>query len=168
MVVVQRFSVNCPITTTGAIKWSFESQKKQHVASTLSEKTFIAFVFAFFLIAYFRVPKTLALKTRLSAKWVCLYENKKSSSCQWHCTLPLLETEAWGCSEMAYIVYWLRNCLIAARRFSWPSLLCISIRTRSRWVNRCSVSSMDKRRFVEREVACSKLGRNNTWALKIT
>lgn len=42
--------------------------KEQHVASALSEKTFIAFVFAFFLIGYFRVPKTLALKTRLSAK----------------------------------------------------------------------------------------------------
>lgn len=42
--------------------------KETECGIALSEKTFIACVLAFFLIRYFRVPKTLALKTRLSEK----------------------------------------------------------------------------------------------------
>ena len=73
MVVVQRFGVNCPITTTGTIKWSFGSQKKQHVAPALSEKTFIAFVFSFFSNRLFPSSKNSWFENEAKCKMSFVY-----------------------------------------------------------------------------------------------
>ena len=57
-------------------------------------------------IGHFRVPKTLTLETRLSAKPFLfhLHEKKQSLTYQWFRTQPRFETDGWSNSEMAYSI----------------------------------------------------------------